>query len=117
MPSICPDTFLEGRKKSQAGLCDKVRAILNHWTRHERTEEIIRRVNRLLRGWSGYFHYQNSSRVFGKMRWWVNDRLRRWLWRKHACRRALWKHYGDPVLYQRYGLWALPLRAGWTTMK
>jgi group II intron reverse transcriptase/maturase len=107
---------VEPARKSQAGLRDKVRAILNHWTRHEHTEEIIRRVNRLLRGWSGYFHYQNSSRVFGKMRWWVNDRLRRWLWRKHACRRALWKHYGDPVLYQRYGLWALPLRAGWTTM-
>ena len=42
--------------------------------------------NRLMRGWSGYFHYRHSSRVFGKLRWWVNGRMRRWLWRKHACR-------------------------------
>ena len=108
---------VEPARKSQTGLRDKVRAILNHWTIGERTEEIIRRTNRLLRGWSGYFHYQHSSRVFGKLRRWVNDRLRRWLWRKHACRRALWKHYGDSVLYQRYRLWALPLTAGWATMK
>jgi RNA-directed DNA polymerase len=103
---------VEPAQKSQAGLRDKVRTILNHWTQGERTEEIICRVNRLLRGWSGYFHYQHSSRVFGKLSWWVNNRLRRWLWRKHACRRALWKDYPDRVLHQRYGLWALPLKAG-----
>jgi len=105
---------VEPAAKSQAGLRDKVRAILNHWTLGERTHETIRRLNRLLRGWSGYFHYQNSSRVFGKLYRWVNDRMRRWLWRKHACRRGLWKHYADSVLHQRYGLWALPQTARWT---
>ena len=103
---------VEPAAKSQAGLRDKVRALLNHWTLGHRIEDITYRVNRLLRGWSGYFHYRHSSRVFGKLRWWVNGRMRRWLWRKHACRHGLWKHYGDSVLYQRYGLWAMPTTAG-----
>jgi group II intron reverse transcriptase/maturase len=106
-----------GYAPAPAFLRDKARAILNHWTLGQRTEDITRQVNRLLRGWSGYFHYRHSSRVFGKLRWWVNGRMRRWLWRKHACRRGLWKHYGDSVLYQRYGLWALPTTAGYTPMK
>jgi group II intron reverse transcriptase/maturase len=108
---------VEPAPKSQAGLRDKVRRILNHGTLGESTRDITRRANRLLRGWSGYFHYLHSSRVFGKLRRWVNNRVRRWLWRKHACRRGLWTHYGDSVLYQRYGLWALPTTAGWTTVK
>jgi RNA-directed DNA polymerase len=108
---------VEPARKSQTGLRDKVRAILNHWTQGEHTEEIIQQLNRLLRGWSGYFHYKHSSRVFGKLRWWATNRLRRWLWRKHACRRSLWKAYTDPVLHQRYGLWALPTTAGHATMK
>jgi RNA-directed DNA polymerase len=108
---------VEPARKSQTHLRDQVRAILNHWTLGERTEEVIRRVNRLLKGWSGYFHYQHSTRVFAKLRWWTANRVRRWLWRKHACRRGLWTHYQDTVLYQRHGLWALPVTVRPTLMR
>ncbi len=71
-------------------------------------------VNRLLRGWSGYFHFRHSSRVLGKLRWWVETRLQRWLWRKHGRRRLLWSGYPVPLLDSRYGLWPMPLQAGRT---
>lgn len=48
-----------------------------------------------------------------KMQAYVCDRVRRWLWRKHNCRRAAFKHYNDETLYAKYGLWKLPTWAAW----
>jgi RNA-directed DNA polymerase len=86
----------------------------NHWSLWRSVKETVTRVNRIQRGWSGYFHYRNSSRIFGKMRGWVETRMRRWLWRKHACRRSLWEDYPGEKLRDFYGLWTLPATAGWT---
>jgi RNA-directed DNA polymerase len=76
--------------RSQQRLRVAVRAKLNHWTLGQRIPEVIAGMNRLLRGWSGYFHYRHSSRVMGKLNWQVRDRVKRWLWRKHGKKRALW---------------------------
>lgn len=105
---------VEPSAKSQQHLRDAVRAELNHWTLWQGVRPSLERVNQILRGWSGYYHYRNSSQVFGKMKGWVDTRVKRWLWRKHACARALWTDYPNESLYQRYGLWPLPLTAGWT---
>lgn len=99
---------------SQQHLREQIRSELNHWTLWRGVSPSVQRVNQILRGWSGYFHYRNSSRVFGKMKEWMATRLKRWLWRKHNCRRALWTDYPDEKLYHFYGLWPLPATAGWT---
>jgi group II intron reverse transcriptase/maturase len=104
---------IEPSTKSQQRLREAVRSHLNHWTLHRRIPEAVSDLNRMLRGWSGYFHYRQSTRVFGKLRWWVRDRLRRWLWRKHRCSKALWSAYPDELWYGRYGLWPLPVYASW----
>jgi RNA-directed DNA polymerase len=105
---------VEPSAKSQQHLRDTVRDELNHWTRWRGVKPSLARVNRILRGWSGYYHYRNSSRVFRKLKWWMQTRLKRWLWRKHDCSHALWTDYPDQALYDRYGLWPLPTTAGWT---
>ena len=77
-------------------------------------DEVIARVNRRLRGWIGYFHYANSSRVFDKMQWQMRERMRRWLWKKHAKTQA---HYGDAYsnerLHDHYGLINFPMHTKW----
>jgi len=103
--------------KSQQHLREAIRAELNHWTHWRGVKPVLERVNQIQRGWSGYYHYRNSSRVFGKMKWWVATRMKRWLWRKHACARALWEAYPDEKLYDFYGLWPLPVQAGWTARR
>ena len=108
---------VEPAPKSQQHLRDAVRAELNHWTHWRGVSPAVMRVNRILRGWSGYYHYRNSSQVFGKMKWWVATRLKRWLWRKHACARALWEAYPDEKLYAFYGLWPLPVQTAWTARR
>ena len=79
----------------------------------ERIPEVMTGMNRLLRGWSGYFHYRHSSRVMGKLNWQVRDRVKRWLWRKHGKKRALWSDYPAEQLQAQYGLWSLPEKAAW----
>jgi group II intron reverse transcriptase/maturase len=106
---------IEPSAKSRQRLRDKVRGQLNHWTLHRRIPEAVDDLNKLLRGWSGYFHYRQSTRVFGKMQAWVGNRLRRWLWRKHDRTKALWSDYPNELLHDRYGLWRLPLRVSWKT--
>jgi RNA-directed DNA polymerase len=101
---------VEASPRSQQRLREAVRVKLNHWTLGQRIPEVMAGLNRLLRGWSGYFHYRHSSRVMAKLNWQVRQRVRRWLWRKHSCKRGLWKAYPDARLHGQYGLWPLPTR-------
>jgi len=80
---------------SQQRLSAAGRVKLNHWTRRQRIREVITGLNRLLRVWSGYFHYRYSSRVMGKLKWQVRDRVKRWRWCKYGKKRALWSEYPD----------------------
>lgn len=102
---------VEPSAQSRQRLREAVRKHLNHWTLHRSAGTTVQDLNRMLRGWSQYFHYRNSSRVFGKMNQWVLDRMRRWLWRKHRQTKALWTGYTQELLCEQYGLWRLPERA------
>jgi group II intron reverse transcriptase/maturase len=104
---------VEASPRSQQRLREAVRGKLNHQTLGQRIPEVMAGLNRLLRGWSGYFHYRQSSRVMGRLNSQVRDRMKRWLWRKHAKRRALWSDYPDERLQAQYGLWSLPEKAAW----
>jgi group II intron reverse transcriptase/maturase len=105
---------VEPHPKSQMKLRDKLRDKLNHWTLWRAADEVIPEVNRLLKGWGGYFHYANSTRVFDRLNQYASDRLQRWLWRKQGCQQALWGTNPRAVLRERYGLYRLPTRAAWT---
>jgi RNA-directed DNA polymerase len=104
---------VEPSQKSRSALRGKLRDILDHRMHWRPIQEVMSEVNQVLRGWAGYFHYGNSTSVMKQMRRESQMRLRRWLWRKHACRRSLWEHYTEEKLHQYYGLYALPITAGW----
>ena len=94
--------------------CGKLREAIREETARstiwKEPDEVIARVNRRVRGWIGYFHYANSSRVFDKMQCQMRERMRRWLWKKHAKTQA---HYGDAYsnerLHDHYGLINCPM--------
>jgi RNA-directed DNA polymerase len=100
-------------QKSRRALREKLGGILNHWTQGHSIPDAVAKVNRVLRGWAGYFHYGNSVTVMNRMKHYSQNRLRRWLWRKNGCRRSLWEHYAPEKLHQRYGLYQLPTMATW----
>ena len=106
---------VEPTAQSCAALREKVRGLLNHRTQWRAIAAVVREVNAVVRGWSGYFHYGNSAGVFAKQHYWLSNRLRRWLWRKHGCRGGLHKHHTQDQLEETHGLWTLPRHAAWTT--
>ncbi len=103
----------EPSQKSRRALRGKLGGILNHWTLWRPIREVVEEANRVLRGWAGYFHYGNSTSVMKRMKDYSQNRLRRWLWRKHGCRRSLWRHYASEKLHEHYGLYELPTTAKW----
>lgn len=99
----------EPSRQSQRELRIKVKRVLNHWSEHRSTSEVVDELNRIIRGWSGYFHHAHSANVFNVMQDWVDSRLRRWLWNKHKRKKGLWSRYSKAALVKEYGLYRLPL--------
>jgi group II intron reverse transcriptase/maturase len=76
---------------------------------------IVQRLNQTLRGWSGYYDYRNSTKVFGGVRWHAEERLRTHLRKRHKVRIRYvgYSRFPTNVLYNRYGLFKLPTSAPW----
>lgn len=93
--------------------CGELREAIREETRRSTLwkppKEVFERVNQITRGWIGYFHYEHSPRMFGKVQYFVRDRMRRWLWHKHGKSRALYGGaYGDATLHESFGLIRFP---------
>ena len=98
---------------------EKVKTRIKAITSRDRTgipiNDVVRDINRTLRGWSGYFHYRNSTAIFQKVKRHAEDRLRIHLRKRHKV--SDWKtamiRYPRRVLYERYGLYKMSTVAGW----
>lgn len=108
-----PYLHVEPSQKSRAALRERLGKILSHWTRWKTIAAVVKETNQVLRGWAGYFHYRNSTSVMSGLRRHSRQRLRRWIWRKHDCKRGLWNTCSDQQLHTHYGLYALPTTAAW----
>jgi len=97
-------THVEPHAKSQQKLRDSVKELLNHWTLMRGEEETIQKLNRKLRGWKGYFQHGNPTRVMGKLEYYIQNKLRRWLWKRHGKPPGLYERYSDHALRQNWGL-------------
>ena len=77
--------------------------------------DIVGNVNRSLRGWANYFHYRNSSLAMSKVRNHAEDRLRMHLMKRHKVkdRGTGLRRFPRTDLYGRYGLYKVPVVAGW----
>jgi RNA-directed DNA polymerase len=62
---------------------DRIREVTDRRRLLVPVEEIVRDVNRFLRGWSGYFRYGNSDRSFDKIDHYAVDRLARFVGKRH----------------------------------
>jgi len=78
-------------------------------------EWIVNEVNATVRGWVGYFHYRNSSKMLTHVRGHVEERLRTHLRKRHKVRdrKAGYVMFRNRALYERYGLYKMPTSAGW----
>ena len=95
-------------------LRDRVKALTGRDHLALPTPTLITAVNRVVRGWAGYFHFQHCTRDFSALRWFIEERVRTYLRRKHRYRTRAYQAVPYTVLYGRVGLYRLPTRAPWT---
>lgn len=110
-PHVCP------APKSLAKIKDRMTQL----TARERTpiplEDIVGSMNASLRGWSGYFHYRNSTGGLEKVKTHAEECLRKHLMKRHKVKdRGIGLgRFPSQQLYAKYGLYKVPTKAGWKT--
>jgi len=78
------------------------------------TEVVIQRLNEAVRGWVGYFYYENCSKDFSALRWFLEERVRIYLRRKHQQKSRGYQAFPYTYLYDTLGLFKIPMKAPWT---
>jgi group II intron reverse transcriptase/maturase len=97
----------------------RIKARIKELTARRRTPvpmpRMIKEVNQVLRGWSGYFHYGHCTRVFGRVRHFTEERVRTQLRRRHQVRTRTrgYERFSYAHLHNVLGLFKLPHTAGW----
>jgi RNA-directed DNA polymerase len=77
-------------------------------------EVVIQKINEVVRGWVGYFRYGNCSREFSTLKWFLDERMRTYLRRKHRKRSRAYKAYPYRYLHETLGLIKISIAAPWT---
>jgi RNA-directed DNA polymerase len=67
-------------------------------------DEMVGRLNHIMRGWVNYFRMGTVSAAYRKVTAHARYRLRRWLVRKFGLRRSQWTRYSDRYLHDTLGL-------------
>jgi RNA-directed DNA polymerase len=104
---------VEPSRKAQQALRDAVRNETAYYQRWRSCTETVTRVNRIVRGWSNYFHYGNCSNAFYRTQRWVQQRFRIWLWKKYDKTLGRYEFFTDDRLHGQYQLWKMPTTVVW----
>jgi group II intron reverse transcriptase/maturase len=106
---------VEPSKKSVKRIRSRIKTLTGRKRTAVPLPNLIAEVNRSLRGWSQYFHYRNSTEVFGKVKWQVEERVRTHLRRRYklSSRAQAYQRIPNAKLYGDIRLFKLPTTAGW----
>lgn len=104
---------VEPSHKAQQALRDAVRNETTYWQRWRSCAETVRAINRIVQGWSNYFHYGNCSAAFRRIRRWVQDRFRIWLWKKYDKTLGRYTFFTNDRMHGQYQLWKMPTTVAW----
>lgn len=91
-------------QKAEGAIKEKVRKITNP-ARPIKVGQVIKELNPVIRGWVNYFKIANSSKKFGKIRWYTANKVRKFMRRRRGKAGYGYKEYPDDYLYNRLGLY------------
>ena len=100
--------------KSRQRLRGKVHALLRPFNVRP-WPDVRDQLNAMLRGWRGYFSYGTRARAYSEVDWYVADRVRNFLRRRHKVRSRGSRQFSTEVIFgdrKVLTLGARPQRAG-----
>lgn len=100
--------------KSETNFREKVKSLTQRKLTLFPTEEIVRQVNSVARGWKNYFYYGGCSKSMSKMGLFLTKRMRIFLRRKHKVKSLGFKRFPNSFIYDKVGLYKMPTNAPWT---
>ena len=106
--------FTEPSKKAMQHIRSEIKQLTTEWYSATPTEVVIRRVNAVVRGWVGYFHYGNCVKAMSALRSYLSYRMRVYVRRKHHFHSLGYKAYPDRYYHNVLGLYQVPVFAPWT---
>ncbi len=76
---------------------------------------LIDEVNDVVRGWSAYFHYQHSTKVLSRVKWFTEESVRKHLRVRYKVRTRTrgYDRFSTDFLYRQLGLYKIPTNAKW----
>jgi RNA-directed DNA polymerase len=104
-------TLVEPSRKSEEQFRDEVREITSRKSHCVPQQEVLERVNRYVRGWVNYFHLHNSTRVFVRQRFFLEQRMRKYLQGRRQVKGFGFRRWPSAKLYKEFGLYAIPQHA------
>ena len=104
-------TLVEPSRKSQQHFRDEVRRLTERWSHHQPEGEVLDRMNRFVRGWVNYFHLHNSTQAFQRQRFFLEQRMRKYLQKRRQKKGFGYKRWPTARLYREFGLYAIPVHA------
>jgi len=93
------------KMKARTALLRKLKEIFRSY-QSQPVDRVVELINPILRGWVNYFRVGHSSRCFGYVKDWVEEKVRRHLMRVRNRKGFGWKRWSREWLYQKLGLYA-----------
>ena len=106
--------FTAPSKKAMKHIREEIKQLTTERYSATPTDVVIRKVNGVVRGWVGYFHYGNCTRALSSLGEYLVRRIRIYLRRKHRFNGYGYKKFPNEYYYQNLGLYKIPRTAPWT---
>jgi RNA-directed DNA polymerase len=101
-------------KKAVAKIKGEIKALTCRRNLALPTEVVIEKLNEVVRGWVGYFHYGHCTRDLSRLKGFLDERVRIYLRRKHGKKCRGYRAYPYRYLYEVLQLYKIPTAAPWT---
>ena len=70
-----------------------------------KVEEIVKEIKPVISGWVNYHRWSNASRKFGKIKFYIEQRVRKFMRRRRGQSGYGYKEYPSEYLYKTLGLY------------